>query len=104
MNAQRKPSTWSAEKLAELADRVTQLRRRRRGGQVRGGSPDGGLEHRLDALEARIEHLDAQLEGLQDAVYRRAVLEDEKIAALSKRTEPEQLARDLSEDVRKRGL
>ena len=104
MNAQRKPSTWSAEKLAGLADRMTQLRRRWRGGQLSGRPPAGGLEHRLEALEARIEHLDAQLEGLQDAVYRRALLEDEKIAELRRRTEPEQLARDLSEDVRKRGL
>jgi hypothetical protein len=45
-----------------------------------------------------------ELEGLQDAVYRRAVLEDEHIEELRTRTAPEQLARDLSEDARKRGL
>jgi len=107
VNAEReshgKPSRWSAEKLAELADRATQLGRRWRGGQA-GRTPDGGLERRLDALEARLEHLDSQLQGLQDAVHRRAVLEDEKMADLRRRTEPEQLARDLSQDARKRGL
>lgn len=103
MNARReKPSTWSSVRLAGLSDRATQLGRRWRSGRLRGRSP--GLEHRLDALEARIEHLDAQLEGLQDAVHRRAMLEDEKIAELRRRTEPEQLARDLSKDARERGL
>jgi hypothetical protein len=50
------------------------------------------------------QHLEAELEGLQYAVYRRAVLEDEHIDELRTRTAPEQLARDLSQDARKRGL
>ncbi len=58
----------------------------------------------MEALEARIEHLEGELEGLQDAVYRHAVLEDEKIGELRRRMEPEQMARDLSEDARRRGL
>ena len=58
----------------------------------------------LQTLEARVQHLEAELEGLQDAVYRRAVLEDEHIDELRTRTAPEQLARDLSQDARKRGL
>jgi hypothetical protein len=59
---------------------------------------------RVETLEARVEHLEAELEGLQDAVYRRALVEDERIDELRARTAPEQLARDLSEDARKRGL
>jgi hypothetical protein len=59
---------------------------------------------RVEKLEARVEHLEAELEGLQDAVHRRAVVQDEQIDELRRRTAPEQLARDLSEDVRKRGL
>jgi hypothetical protein len=51
-----------------------------------------------------VEHLEAELEGLQDAVYRRAVTEDERIDELRRRTAPERLARDLSEDARRRGL
>jgi hypothetical protein len=63
-----------------------------------------GWEHRLETLEARMAHLEAELEGLQDAVYRRAVLEDESIGELRRRTEPDQVARDLSRDARRRGL
>jgi hypothetical protein len=58
----------------------------------------------VDALEARVKHLEAELEGLQDAVHRRAVAEDEEIDELRRRTAPEQLARDLSDDARRRGL
>ena len=67
-------------------------------------SPDAGWEHRLETLEARIEHLERELEGLQDAVYRQALLEDENIGELRRRIEPEQLARDLDNDARQRGL
>jgi hypothetical protein len=63
-----------------------------------------GLEQRLETLAARVEHLEAELEGLQDAVYRQAVLEQENIGDLRKRTAPEQLARDLGQDARRRGL
>ena len=63
-----------------------------------------GSQDRIEALEARVEHLEAELEGLQDAIYRRAVAEDEQIDELRRRTAPEQLARDLSEDARRRGL
>jgi hypothetical protein len=67
-------------------------------------SADVVWEQRLDALEARIEHLEGELEGLQDAVYRHALLEDENIGELRRRMEPEQMARDLSRDARRRGL
>jgi hypothetical protein len=65
---------------------------------------DAGEESRLDALEARVEHLERQLEGLQDALYRQARLEDENIGELRRRIEPEQMARDLDQDARRRGL
>jgi hypothetical protein len=58
----------------------------------------------LETLEARTEHLELVLEGLQDAVHRRAVREDESIGELRRRTEPDQIARDLSRDARTRGL
>ena len=51
-----------------------------------------------------MEHLESALEGLQDAVYRQAVLEEQHIDQLRRRTEPEQMARDLSRDARRRGL
>lgn len=67
-------------------------------------SPDAGWEHRLETLEARMEHLERQLEGLQDAVYRRAMREDQDIGDLRRRMEPDQMARELERDARKRGL
>jgi hypothetical protein len=58
----------------------------------------------VESLEARIEHLEAALEGLQDAVYRQAQLGEEKLVELRRRMEPEQLAIELAQDARKRGL
>jgi hypothetical protein len=66
--------------------------------------PDIGWERRLETVEARTEHLELVLEGLQDAVHRRAVLEDESISELRRRTEPDQIARDLNRNARTRGL
>jgi hypothetical protein len=76
-----------------MRQRLSRLWARRR-------SPDP----RSETLEARVQHLEAELEGLQDAVYRRAVVEDEQLDELRRRTAPEQLARDLSDDARRRGL
>lgn len=69
-----------------------------------GPSRDAGWQRRLETLEARIEHLETAFEGLQDAIHRRAVLDDESIGVLRRRTEPDQIARDLNHDARSRGL
>jgi hypothetical protein len=58
----------------------------------------------LETLEARLERLEKALEGLQDALYRHEVLEEENIGELHRRTEPDQMARDLSQNARRRGL
>jgi hypothetical protein len=68
---------------------------------IESSSPDVGWEHRV---EARIEHLETALEGLQDALYRHEVLDKENISDLHRRMDPEQIARDLSRDARRRGL
>jgi hypothetical protein len=62
------------------------------------------ISARLEAVEAQLGHLEAALEGLQDAVHRRALLEDERNEELQRRTRPSQIARDLSNDARDRGL
>ena len=67
-------------------------------------APGIGWQRRLETLEMRVEHLEGELEGLQDAVYRQAVLEDEQIDEVRKRLAPEQMARELSRHARKRGL
>jgi hypothetical protein len=51
-----------------------------------------------------MEHLEPELEGLQDALYRRALLEEENIGEPRRRIEPERMARDLEPDARKRGM
>ena len=61
-------------------------------------------ERRIATLEARLEYLETQFEGLQDAVYRQDLAHRERLAALTKRTEAAEIARELSEDARKRGL
>ena len=63
-----------------------------------------GWEHRTEALEARVTHLEAALEGLQDAVYRQAQLAEDRLEELRARMEPGQMAIDLAEDARRRGL
>jgi uncharacterized coiled-coil protein SlyX len=67
-------------------------------------SSDRNMEPRLASLEARVEHIEAALEGLQDALYRQAVREDDAREELRRRTEPERIARELSADARRRGL
>jgi hypothetical protein len=102
---ERAPSTRSAApKAAGLRAGVIRLWQRRSDARSSARSPDAGWEQRLETLAARVEHLEAELEGLQDAVYRQSVLEQENIGELRRRTEPEQLARDLGQDARRRGL
>jgi hypothetical protein len=84
-----------------MTERLSRFWGRRRQGRR---SPGPYSQHRVERLEARVGHLEAELEGLQDAVYRRALAEDEQIDDLRRRTAPDQLARDLSEDARRRGL
>jgi uncharacterized coiled-coil protein SlyX len=65
---------------------------------------DRRLERRLERVERRMEHLEAALEALEDALYRQAQREDETREDLVKRTDPERIARELSDDARRRGL
>jgi hypothetical protein len=67
-------------------------------------SAQDGWENRTQALEARVKHLEAALEGLQDAVYRQAQLNEHKHDELRARLEPEQMAIDLAQDALRRGL
>ena len=88
-------------RAAAVAERIRAAWRDRRS-LPPGSDPD--IEGRLEGLDARIRHLEAALEGLQDALYRQAVREDENLAELRQRTEPGRIAQDLSADARRRGL
>ena len=50
--------------------------------------PDVGRSNQMEIVEARVEHLEAELEGLQDAIHRQSVLRDERRDELVRRTEP----------------
>ena len=94
-----------SSRLGALAQRVDRLWRR---GRSRPASKTPAAEvdgdRRLKRVEARVEHLETALEGLQDALYRHQILDEENIGELRRRMEPEQMARDLSDDARRRGL
>jgi vacuolar-type H+-ATPase subunit I/STV1 len=66
-----------------------------------GTGPDAEL---LDQLRARLARLEQALEGLQDAVHRESRRRDEEITALRQQLQPQEIARALSEDARRRGL
>jgi hypothetical protein len=91
--------------VATFADRMTGAWRARQPDSEPGRPPlDAEIERRLAALDSRMDHLEAALEGLQDALYRESVRADAELAELHERTEPEHIARELSADARKRGL
>jgi cell division protein FtsB len=61
-------------------------------------SPDVDSEQQqLQTLKARVQRLEKELEGLQDALYRHEVLQDKTNAELLKRTE--QIERHISRDA-----
>jgi hypothetical protein len=105
MTAQRTRQRAASPRLAAIAERVGRLWRRRSNvPAVETPATAVDRDRRLKTVEARVEHLETALEGLQDALYRHQVLNEENIGELRRRTDPEQIARDLSEDARRRGL
>jgi cell division protein FtsB len=77
---------------------------RKRLGLLRHADGPDAERRRLDRLEQRVEHLEALVEGLQDAVHRDAVRHEQRMSELERRTEPEVVAKALSDDARRRGL
>ncbi len=61
-------------------------------------------QDRLRALEARVEHLEALVQGLQDSVHRESSRHDKRISDLETRIQPATLGKALSDDARARGL
>ena len=74
--------------VAREFGRVVQLGRGRRASGAAAQAPATGHARRIEVLEERVDQLEALLEGLQDAVHRESVREDERIATLEKRSEP----------------
>jgi hypothetical protein len=86
-----------------MLDRVIGLRRIRRARAEKSrGAPGSGDP--VQTLEQRVSHLEAMIEGLQDAVHRDSRRTHEELDDLRRRTEPSELSRALSRDQRERGL
>lgn len=58
----------------------------------------------LRSLEARIEHLEALVQGLQDSVHRESLRQSGRLSELEAQIQPAALGKALSEDARARGL
>ncbi len=61
-------------------------------------------QDQLYALEARVTHLEALVQSLQDSVHRESSRQGKRITELEARVEPGALGRALSDDARARGL
>ncbi len=88
-----------------LIARIRQLRRTR--AAAGNASPPATTRPdptRLAALEARIEHLEQLVEGLQDAVHRETSRQATLIAELQAQVQPDTMSAALSRDARARGL
>jgi uncharacterized coiled-coil protein SlyX len=59
---------------------------------------------RVESLETRVTHLEAMIEGLQDAVHREATRSNARLDDMERKIEPSELSRRLSKDARERGL
>ena len=67
-------------------------------------STSGRGSDELQALEARIAHLEQLVQGLQDSVHRESTRLGKRVGELEVRIEPAALGRSLSDDARERGL
>jgi hypothetical protein len=59
---------------------------------------------RIEALEARLQHLERLVEGLQDSVHRETARQGRLITELQEQVEPGTMGAALSKDARDRGL
>ena len=60
--------------------------------------------NRLQAVEARVAHLEKQLQGMQDSVHRESERHAKLIAELQTQVQPGAMGAALAEDARNRGL
>ena len=63
-----------------------------------------GKQKTSETLEKRLEHLEAMVEGLQDAVYRESTRQGREIEELQKKAEPAEIRRALGQDAREHGI
>lgn len=61
-------------------------------------------DDRMQALEARVAHLEQLVQGLQDSVHRESERHGKLIAELQGQIQPGAMGSALAEDARSRGL
>ena len=89
--------------MSEREGLVARIRRARRA-TVDPQADRGTRDDRVDALEARLRHVEQQLEGLQDSVHRESERHGKLIAELQAQTQPGAMGAALAENARSRGL
>ena len=88
-----------------LIARIRQIRRTTEAAGGPGNAETFNPEpDQLGALEARVEHLEQLVQGLQDSVHRESSRHAKRIAELESRVQPAALGKALSDDARMRGL
>jgi uncharacterized coiled-coil protein SlyX len=87
-----------------LIARIRQIRHPALASERSTSGADGAQPDRLQALEARVAHLEELLEGLQDSVHRESERHAKLIAELQAQVRPEAMGAALAEDTRNRGL
>jgi uncharacterized coiled-coil protein SlyX len=87
-----------------LIARIRQIRRLA-APPVRSKSHAGDSQaERLQALEARLAHVEQLIEGLQDSVYRESERHARLIAEIQAQVQPGAMGEALAKDARSRGL
>ena len=94
---------WARRLPRRLERVVDQLRR---GGEKTSAGGAGRYQDRarLEILEKRLEHLEAMVEGLQDAVHRESIRQEREIDELQRKAEPAEIRRALGKDAREHGI
>ena len=87
-----------------LIARIRQIRRTAAPRERPNSDAKGPHADRLQALEARVAHVENLLEGLQDSVYRESERHAKLIAELQNQVSPQAMGAALAEEARDRGL
>ena len=94
--------------MHERESLIARIRQLRRVGPDPEKSSRGGSERpdlaRIDAVEARLAHLERLVEGFQDSVHRETMRHGRLIAELQEQVEPGAMGAALNKDARDRGL
>ncbi len=87
-----------------LIARIRQIRRTAAPRERPNSDANDPHTDRLQALEARVAHVENLLEGLQDSVYRESERHAKLIAELQSKVSPQAMGAALAEEARDRGL